>query len=278
MQPTPSEIARIYERHPLRKDTLLARVLRDKGSLINLTENDLAIDRRTEITDQNNVGGAAAVVRLAEDLGLSRGSRVLDLGCGLGGPARLLAYRFGCRVDGIDISALRVRDASALTELVSLSGRVSIRRGDIMRVPVPAKRYDVIWGQSAWIHIADKKRLVARWSRALKTGGCMVVQDSCLRRAPQTAREAAILDQLERDWASSLIYAREWAAFASAAGLNVVKLTQSSRPLAAHFGRLRRAAARAEITIPARETRSWRAAITAAESRLIARFTLVACA
>ena len=255
---------------------ILARVQRDRGSLHDLTESDLAIDRRTEISDQNNVGGAPAVIRLAKAAGISSRSRVLDLGCGLGGPARLLAQRFGCRVDGLDLSATRVREAAALTRLVGLSDRVRIRRGDMMRATVPTARYDVIWGQSAWIHIADKARLMARWRPALARRGRMVVQDSCLRRPARNAREAALLSRLERDWASSLIPAHEWAAFARAAGLTIVTMTQSSPPLRQHFRRLQRAAARARIRVAARETRSWKAAIDGADAGLIARFTLIA--
>ena len=276
MPSSPREIEKIYERHPLRGATVLARVLRERGSLKSLTETDLAVDRRTEITDQNNVGGAASVLRLGYEAGVSPRSRVLDLGCGLGGPARLLAHTFGCRVEGIDVSATRIRDARKLTRLVSLSRLVSFRRGDMMRVTVPVNRYDVVWGQSAWIHIADKRSLIARWSVALKTGGCMALQDSCLRRGAASRREALVLARLQRDWAGSLIYAHEWAEFAEAAGLEIVKLTQSSRSLSAHFRRLARAAARANAAIPVRETRSWQAALEAAESGLIAYFTLIA--
>lgn len=230
MPPLQREIEDIYKHHPLSRTTLLARVLRDKGSLSDLTELDLALDRKTEITDQNHVGGAAAVERLGCDAGVHGRSYVLDLGCGLGRPARLLAQRFGCRVDGIDLSAVCVRDARALTRLVYLSDRVTIRRGDIMRVHVPRQRYDVLWGQSAWVHIADKETLIARWRAALRARGRLALQDSCVRRPVKNRREAALLDRLERDWASALISARQWAALAERAGLKVSTLTQSSRP------------------------------------------------
>lgn len=255
---------------------ILARVQRDRGSLEGLTEMHLAVDRRTEITDQNNVGGAAAVIRLARQAGISSRSRVLDLGCGLGGPARLLAHRFGCRVDGLDLSATRVREAAALTRLVSLSDRVVIRRGDAMSADVPSRRYDIVWGQSAWVHIGDIATLMVRWRRALARHGCMVVQDACLRRPASRAGEAALVAGLERDWASSLIPARAWAAHARAAGLTVTTLTQSSTPVRHHFRRLQRASAHAPMPIASRERRSWRTAIAAAEAGLIARFTLIA--
>ena len=270
------EIELIYRRHPLRAATLLARVLAEKGSLDNLTEVDLAIDRNTAITDQNNVGGVRGVIRLAGAAGVSAHSRVLDLACGLGGPARILADRYGCRVDGIDISEHRVRDARALTKLVALSNLVSVRRGDIMRVSVPAKRYDIIWGQSSWIHIGDKQSLINRWRAALKNRGCVAVQDSCLVRPSTNRREAGLISRLERDWAGTLIPAREWAGFARSAGLKVQLLAHSSLPLGTHFRRLSDAARRGSVGIPVREQRSWEAAIEAAHSGLIAYFTMIA--
>jgi hypothetical protein len=81
---------------------------------------------------------------------------------------------------------------------------------------------------------------------------------------------------MQRDWTGSLIDVREWAAFATVEGLRVEALTQSSRLLVAHFERLGRAARRGRVRIPARELRSWQAAVEAAESRLIAYFTLIA--
>jgi SAM-dependent methyltransferase len=276
MQPSSREIARLYDRHPLRMANILARVRRQRRPIERVTEIDLAMDQRTEITDQNNIGGAAAVIRLGREARISSRSRVLDLGCGLGGPARLLAHRFGCRVDGIDLSATRVREATALTRLAGLSDRVVIRRGDLLRARVPSRRYDIIWGQSAWIHIDDKASLMTRWRPALRRRGRMVVQDSCLRRLPANAREAALLSRLERDWAGSLVSAAAWRAFAAGAGLTVTRLTVSSRPLRDHFRRLERAARRGGTPIAVRETRSWHAAIAAAEAGLIARFTLIA--
>ena len=276
MPSTRREIERIYREHPLRLATILARVQRDRGTLTDLTESILATDERTGITDQNNVGGAPAVLRLARDAGITATDHVLDLGCGLGGPARLLADTFGCRVTGIDLSRGRAAEARTLTDLVSLSRLVSIRAGDMMRAHVPRHAYDVVWGQSAWMHVDNPGRLVARWTLSLRDQGRMVVQDSGLRRPPRTPRERALVRRLERDWSGHLWPAAAWAGFARSAGLDVVTFRRSSAVLVRHFRHLARSAERSGSRPPARETRSWCAAIEAAEQGLLTYFTVIA--
>lgn len=276
MASAPNEIARIYREHPLRLDTILERVRRDRGTLDGLTESLLAIDGRTAVTDQNNVGGAAAVMQTARDAGVTRRSRVLDLGCGLGGPARLLADRIGCRVTGIDLSPDRVRDARELTRLVSLSDKVTINHGDMTRAPVQPQSFDVIWGQDAWMHVQDPAALIGRWMPALRSGGRLVVKDGCLRRAPRGDRETAMVRRLERDWSGTLWPAATWIKFVEAADLRVIGVRRSPRMLAQHFCRLIEGAARAGTRPPLRESRSWKTAGDAVDSGLLTYISLVA--
>ncbi len=276
MPSTRYEIERIYRAHPLRLATILGRIRRERGTIEGLTEAILAADPRTGVTDQNNVGGAAAVLRLARDAGISAGTRVLDLGCGLGGPARLLAATFGCRVTGIDLSRGRAKEARTLTELVSLSHLVSIQAGDMMRARVPRRAYDVVWGQSAWMHLDDPSRLVARWTPALRANGRIAVQDSCLRRAPRTPRERTLVRRLERDWSGRLWPAADWTSLVANAGLRLVTFRQSSAMLVRHFEQLVGAAARAGTPVAAREVHSWQAAIEAGNAGLLGYFSMIA--
>src|SRR5262249_25110234 len=66
--------------------------------------------------DQFHVRGLAATRELAEALGIGAGANLLDLGCGLGGPARFLAATYGCQVTGIDLSQPFIEAARMLTE------------------------------------------------------------------------------------------------------------------------------------------------------------------
>jgi cyclopropane fatty-acyl-phospholipid synthase-like methyltransferase len=275
MAATRDEIESIYAEHPLRLATVRARVLAQRGTLDGLTERDLAEDRLTGITDQNHVGGAASVRRLARLARVTRGDRVGDLGCGLGGPARVLAQTFGCRVEGIDLSRARVTGANALTRLVGLQHLVSVRVGDVMRVRVPRARYDVLWGQGSWVHLGDRRAFLARWRPALRPGGRVAIEDACVRRAPRDRTERALLARLEHDWAASLVPLGEWVQDLEEAGFRILVRQQSTRPLVTEFERVILAAARAGSRVPARERRSWRDALTGARAGLIACFRIV---
>src|SRR5215831_15095244 len=107
----PQAMLELYKTHPLRAETILARIAATRGIADKLTENDLAIDPETAVTDQNHIGGFDAVRELAAVAGVDKETRIVDLGCGLGGPARVLAALFGCTVHGIDISPQRCTEA-----------------------------------------------------------------------------------------------------------------------------------------------------------------------
>ncbi len=82
--------------------------------------------------DQLHSGGRDATRVLANLAGLKPGMKVLDIGSGMGGPARTLAADFGCKVTGLDITDAFVMAAQMLTERVGLSDRVSFRVGNAL--------------------------------------------------------------------------------------------------------------------------------------------------
>src|SRR5688572_11736022 len=106
-------------------------------NLDHLTIDDLAP------MDQFHGGGKRATVRLARLAGLSPGTRVLDVGGGLGGPARTLAVAFGCRVTAVDLTASYVRAAAMLTARLGLGGRVTHQVGDALALPFADGTFDV---------------------------------------------------------------------------------------------------------------------------------------
>src|SRR5262249_11197461 len=152
--------------------------LRSRGrDLTQVSARDLAEDVLADETDQNHIGGAQFVWDLAEAARVREADHVLDLGCGLGGSARLLAERYGCFVDGLDISPRRVRDGNELSRVVGLEQRVVLRCGDIGSYEIPVAAYDRLWGQSAWVHVRDKEHILRPWLRALRLGGTMALED-----------------------------------------------------------------------------------------------------
>ncbi|HMH51417.1 MAG TPA: methyltransferase domain-containing protein [Candidatus Acidoferrum sp.] len=136
-----------------------------------LTVDDLAP------LDQFHGGGKPATVRLARLAGLRPEMHVLDVGGGLGGPARTLAADFGCRVTVIDLTETYVRAAEMLTERLGVDGRVSHRVGDALALPFDAAAFDVLWTQNSGMNIEDKVRLYAGFHRVLRPGGSLVMQE-----------------------------------------------------------------------------------------------------
>ena len=160
-----------------------------------------AADLYTRSLDCQNLGGFALLERhaalAAEYSALGAGQRVLDAGCGLGGPGRYLADRFGCSVTGIDVLPARVQAAAALTELVGLGDRVAYLQVDATRLPFPAHQFDQAWMLDVSIHIANKAVLFGELARVVNADGLLVLHDqlgplppamrSVTRRAPYIA-------------------------------------------------------------------------------------------
>ena len=136
-----------------------------------LTIDDLAP------ADQFHGGGKGATERLARLAGLKPDTRVLDVGGGLGGPARTLAGQFGCRVTVIDLTESYVRTDAALAARLELADRVTHRVGDALALDVDGELFDVLWTQNSGMNIADKERLYAGFARVLRPGGRLVLQE-----------------------------------------------------------------------------------------------------
>jgi len=133
--------------------------------------------------DEFHMGGRAATLELAAALGLRATSRVLDIGAGLGGTARHLAARHGCRVVGIDLTPDYVSVARRLTRLVGLDGRVDFEVGSATALPFAAGSFDAVTLLHAGMNIEDKPALAAEAHRVLAPGGILAVYD-VMRTAP----------------------------------------------------------------------------------------------
>jgi SAM-dependent methyltransferase len=127
--------------------------------------------------DQFHVRGLAASEEMAAGLGVRPGEAVLDVGCGLGGPARFLAATRGCRVTGIDLSRPFVEVARGLTERTGLSELVAFEQGDALALPFADGSFECAWTQHVAMNIADRGRLYAEIHRVLKPGGRLAIYD-----------------------------------------------------------------------------------------------------
>ena len=134
-------------------------------SLDGLTVEDLAP------VDHFHARGFPATVELADRLPVRHGQHILDIGCGLGGPARYMAKRFQCNVSGLDITQPFVDAANKLTALLRMEQEVRIEHGDGQRLPYPDSHFDGAYTQHVTMNVADRPRFFAEAYRVLKPGG-----------------------------------------------------------------------------------------------------------
>ena len=120
--------------------------------------------------DHFHARGLAATVELADQLPIKAGQHIVDIGCGLGGPARYIAKRFQCTVSGVDITRPFVKAANKLTALVRMEGQVNIEHGDGQRLPYPNACFDGGYTQHVTMNVADRPGFFAQAYRVLKPG------------------------------------------------------------------------------------------------------------
>jgi SAM-dependent methyltransferase len=103
--------------------------------------------------------------------------RVLDIGAGLAGPARMLASALGCRCDCLEYSPDYCAGAVLLNRLTGLDDRIEVYEGTALGMPFPDDSFDVAWMQNVGMNIADKRALYAEVRRVLRPGGRFVFQE-----------------------------------------------------------------------------------------------------
>lgn len=152
---------------------ILAAIIAAGKDPDHMTPDDLAP------LDQFHTGQRRATLRLARLAGIAATDQVLDVGAGIGGPARFLAHRFGCHVTGLDLTPEYCEVATMLTQRMGLAQRVSQRQGNALHLPFADETFDVVWSQNAAMNIAARDRLYAEMRRVLKLTGRLALQEVC---------------------------------------------------------------------------------------------------
>ncbi len=152
-------------------EMIAARLQAAGRDMAHLTTRDL------RAVDEFHIRGHVATLEIADRLGLSPQSRVLDIGSGLGGPARALAELYGCHVTGIDLSPAYCAAAFEMSRWVGLEDRVSFQTADATQLPFAENAFDAAFTIHVAMNIAAKDRMYAQARRVLKPGGRFVVYD-----------------------------------------------------------------------------------------------------
>ena len=166
-----------------------------KAALAAWTGRSAAHAAATGALDQFHTRGLAATAELAQLAGITADMSVLDVGSGVGGPARFLAATYGCHVTGVDLSEPFVEAARYLTGRTGQSGQVSFECASALTLPFDDGRFDVVFLQHVAMNIADRARLYREIRRVLKPG-----RPVCdLRRRAEQRRAALSSASLGRE-------------------------------------------------------------------------------
>jgi ubiquinone/menaquinone biosynthesis C-methylase UbiE len=136
-----------------------------------LTPDDLSL------IDEFHIAGREATGLLAPQLALGSQHRLIDLGSGVGGPARFFAARYGCRASGVDLTPEFVESARELTRRCGLDDRVDFHVGSVTSLPFPDASFDAATLFHVGMNLPDKAAMAHEAARVLKPGGHFLVYD-----------------------------------------------------------------------------------------------------
>lgn len=124
--------------------------------------------------------GLQATEELLGGLSLSAADRVLDVGSGIGGPARYVVQRFGCGVTGIDLTDEFCAVARRLNEIVGLADRIVIEVGSATALPFEDDSFDAAFSQNVSMNVSDKHRFYGEIHRVVRPGGAVCLAEIAL--------------------------------------------------------------------------------------------------
>jgi ubiquinone/menaquinone biosynthesis C-methylase UbiE len=154
----------------------LVAAIRAAIQSLGKTTDQIIVDDLSAV-DEFHTGGRQATEEFLDQLGYGPGKHVLDVGSGLGGPARFAADRYGCKVSGIDLTPEFVETGRALCEWVGLASLVSLQQGSALSMPFENGTFDGAHMLHVGMNIADKAALCLEVGRVMRPGALFGIYD-----------------------------------------------------------------------------------------------------
>lgn len=126
--------------------------------------------------------------------------RVLDAGCGLGGPAVVLAQEYGVQVTGLTICEPHITVATDFARQKGVDHLVNFRHGDFMDMPFPDDSFDVVTNHETFCYAQDKLSYLQEAYRILKPGGHLQMVEGLLSGKPMSEAQEAVHVSMQRAW------------------------------------------------------------------------------
>lgn len=179
---------KLYDHVERVHNELRARGIADNASL--------SVDDLTPF-DQFHYHGTEAVDEAIEALKPGPDARLLEVGSGIGGPARYIADRTGCHVTALELQPDLHGIGAELSGRCALDARIDHRQGDILDNPFDGAGFDAVISFLVFLHIEDRARLLEACRRALKDGGCIFIEDFTKRAEPSAAQWADLRHKVQ---------------------------------------------------------------------------------
>ena len=167
---TPDAVETYYREQGL-AERIFTALAREGHDITSLTPEILAP------LDEFHVGGMAATHRIAARLRLAPSSRLLDIGCGAGGPARAVAAAYGCHVTGIDLTSEFITAGDRLSAACGMRSQVTLHQASALDLPFDQESFDRAMMLHVGMNIADKHTLMTEAARVLTADGLFCVYD-----------------------------------------------------------------------------------------------------
>jgi ubiquinone/menaquinone biosynthesis C-methylase UbiE len=183
--------------------------------------------------DEFHIGGRQATAELAAQLGSLEGLHLLDVGCGIGGPSRFIADKYGCHVTGVDLTPEYVRTARNLAKRVGLADRLDYAEESATNLPYPAASFDGAYMIHVGMNVQVKAAVCSSIRRVVRPGGFFAIYDVMRERDGELRYPLPWASEAEDSFVAT---ATEYRDFLTRAGFQVVA-ERSRRQFAIDFFR-----------------------------------------
>jgi ubiquinone/menaquinone biosynthesis C-methylase UbiE len=184
-------------------------------------------------------GGFSATEKLAEECKIDKETRVLDIACGKGTSSIFLAQKYGCHVEGLDISEDLIEEAWGRVRRKGVSDTVSFRVGDALDLPYSENEFDVAVSQAMLILVSDKKKAIQEARRVLKPGGNAGWLELSWKNYPNKEFLHAVSNEICAYCMTNVITYEAWEKLFHDAGFSQVKVIRSSMTMSGMKGMVR---------------------------------------
>lgn len=212
------------------RDDLLGSILAGLAEIGRDPEH-LGPDDLVEVEEYHTLGRPATLA-LIEAAGIVAGDRVLDVGAGLGGPARTVARTTGAQVTALDTTPQFCAVARELNRRSGMAGTIEVVEGNALALPFPDASFDVVWTQHVTMNIADKATLYPELRRVLRPGGRLAFFDVIAGPVQPIHFPVPWADEASR---SFLVTEEELRSLLAAAGFTAEHWEDASQMAAAFF-------------------------------------------